>query len=76
MSNSKVINKPKKIEGLRVKFKGIEGIIARSKYKERDILCRQYKISWRSILWNRNINRWYVYNKDISNSRRNTQRTI
>lgn len=45
MSNSKVINKPKKIEGLRVKFKGIEGIIARSKYKERDILCRQYKIS-------------------------------
>ena len=40
MSNSIVINKPKEIEGVRVKFKGIEGIIERSKYKERNILRR------------------------------------
>ena len=40
MSNSKVINISKEIEGLRVKFKGIKGIITRSKYKERNILCR------------------------------------
>lgn len=45
MNDNKAINQYKDIEGLRIQFKGIEGIIARSKYKERDILCRQYKIS-------------------------------